>query len=87
VGGGVESLAHPRYGEVSWDNSQVWYCYSPDPYVSFMYAASAALAATVLDPYDSPRATALATNAASAYAWAKAHRSDPQEGRQPRVGV
>ena len=80
VSGGVETTSHPRYGESSFDNSQTWYCYYPDPWTTFQYAATAAYAARVLALYDSDHAAELATSAQKAWDYAEEHRFDLVSG-------
>ncbi len=48
VSGGIESTAHPRPGEASWQESLMLSAYAPDPHASFIYAASAAKLARAL---------------------------------------
>jgi endoglucanase len=39
VGGGIEADEHPIYGQVSWESTQRWFCYAPDPWVTYTFAA------------------------------------------------
>jgi endoglucanase len=52
VGGGVESTAHPRPGEASWQESLLVGAFAPDPKSSYLYAATAARATGVLMRHD-----------------------------------
>ena len=80
VGGGVETLQHPKIGERSFSNSQVWYCYSPDAWTTFHFAGTAAWLSRLLAPFDPTKAADLAARATKAYGWAKAHKADPLPG-------
>lgn len=71
VRGGVESTCHPRPGEASWEESLVLAVFSPDPYTSYSYAATAALLARVLAPYDPVQAKAYGESAVRAWGWAE----------------
>jgi endoglucanase len=52
IPGGIESSEHPRTGETSWQESNEVFVYAPDAYSSYIYAATAAQAAYVLERYD-----------------------------------
>ncbi len=52
IPGGIESANHPRAGEASWQESQKIFAYAPDPWSSYLYAATAAQAAHALGSYD-----------------------------------
>ncbi|MEM6457789.1 MAG: glycoside hydrolase family 9 protein [Planctomycetota bacterium] len=74
VRGGIESSAHPRHGETSWQESLFVGLFAPDPVTSWLFAANAARAARLLDGLDSERAAAYRDAAVRAYDWAHAHR-------------
>ncbi|MBE3070838.1 MAG: glycoside hydrolase family 9 protein [Planctomycetes bacterium] len=73
VGGGIESTAHPRPGEASWQESLFLSVYAPDPRASFIYAATAAKLSRALDASDRALAGAYAASARKAWDWAAAH--------------
>jgi len=54
IRGGVESAAHPRWGECSWQESQTVMAYAPDPWASYLYAAAAAQAARWFSRHNRP---------------------------------
>ena len=71
VGGGVESTAHPRSGEASWQETLLLGTFAPDPLSSMLYAADAAKAARLMRKYDADRAAGYLDTAAKAFAWAR----------------
>ena len=71
VRGGIESAAHTRHGEASWQESQVVMAYAPDMWSSFIYAGTAARAAAVLSPINRPLATRYRASAEAAMRWAE----------------
>ncbi|MFQ3248051.1 MAG: endoglucanase [Arenicella sp.] len=71
VRGGVESAEHPRHGEGSWQESQRVFAYSPDPWASLLFAASAAKVSRQLSKYDEAAAKTLLANATRAANWAE----------------
>ena len=73
VGGGIESTSHPKPGEASWQESLLLGTFAPDPETSLRYAACAARAARLLQPYDAARAAEYARSAARAWDWADAN--------------
>lgn len=73
VSGGIESTAHPRPGEASWQESLLLSVYAPDPRSSFIYAASAAKLARALAAHDKALAATYAASARKAWDWAVAH--------------
>lgn len=75
VRGGVEQEEHPNFGETSWLNSLVNLTYAPDPWSSWLYAATAAQLAHVLRPYDAAAADAYLASALRAHRWAHAERA------------
>jgi len=76
VGGGIESTAHPRPGEASWQESLLVSAYAPDPRASFIYAATAAKLSRALDASDRTLAGIYATSARKAWDWAAAHAAE-----------
>ncbi len=70
--GGIESTAHPRPGEASWQESLMISAYAPDPRVSLIYAATAAKLARALDGLDAARSKTYAASARRAWDWARA---------------
>jgi endoglucanase len=71
VRGGIESEAHPRYGEASWQQSQIVMAYAPDVWSTYQYAASAARAAFVLGHRDTQLSRTYLESAARAMDWAE----------------
>jgi len=71
VRGGIESEAHPRYGEASWQQSQVVMAYAPDAWSTYQYAASAARAAFVLGARDTRLSRTYLESAMRAMDWAE----------------
>jgi endoglucanase len=75
VPGGIEASGHPRPGEGSWLESQDLFVYAPDPWSSYVHAATAARAAHVLARYDPERAVGYCASAEAAMTWAERHRT------------
>ena len=73
VGGGIESTAHPRAGECSWQESLLIGAFAPDPESSYHYAACAAKAARLLATHDKPLAARYRESALRAWQWADAN--------------
>ncbi len=71
VGGGVESTAHPRTGECSWQESLCVGTFAPDPETSLRYAACAAKAARLLRRWDRELAQGYSQSALRAWRWAE----------------
>jgi endoglucanase len=72
VPGWIESIEHPRQGEVSWLESLDVFVVQPDPHATFHYAASAAQAATVLRSLGKPvLADGYLASARAAFDWAE----------------
>ena len=76
VRGGIESSAHPRDGEASWQESLVVSAYAPESLSTYLYAANAARAARLLEPYDAARAAEYRASAEKAWAWAGENEQD-----------
>jgi endoglucanase len=68
---GIESTAHPRAGETSWQSSMVQFVYAPDPSSSYEYAAIAAKFARVIEKHDSNLAATYHSSAVKAFDWAE----------------
>jgi endoglucanase len=73
VGGGVESTAHPRTGECSWQESLCAATFAPDPETTYRYAAVAAKASRLLAAYDQAMAAGYRESALRAWRWAEAN--------------
>ena len=88
VGGGIESTAHPKPGEASWQESLLSGTFAPDPETSLRYAACAARAARLLKRYDGTLSHTYAESAQLAWTWANTNEQrvvdaevQRQEGR------
>ena len=82
VRGGIESAAHPVTGETSWQESQPVLAYAPGIWSSYLYAATAARAAVVLQRIAAARAAVYANSAHAAMQWAES-RWPAQPGGWP----
>lgn len=51
IRGGIESAAHPKRGETSWQESLTVMAYAPGPWSSYIYAGVAARVARLIQPY------------------------------------
>ena len=71
VRGGIESEGGPRYGEASWQESQLVMAYAPDVWSTYEYAAAAAHAAYTLRTRNPALAQSYADSALSAMGWAE----------------
>lgn len=71
VRGGIESAAHTRHGEASWQESQVVMAYAPDMWSTFLYVGAAARAASVLNGINRPEAARYRGSAEAAMRWAE----------------
>lgn len=87
VGGGVESTAHPRTGECSWQESLCVGTFEPDPETTYRYAAVAAKAARLLRRYEQEKAVGYERSAQSAWRWAEDEvwRTAPDSRENGRV--
>ena len=88
VPGGIEGGTGPdgegfQYGEASWANSRELFVYAPDPWTSAEFAASAARAARLVEPYDAARAAQYLSDAEAALEWAIGNWIEPGD---PRLG-
>lgn len=70
IRGGIESAAHPQFGETSWQESLLVMAYAPDLWSSYIYAGVAARAAYHLGP-QTKRAAAYQESALQAIAYAE----------------
>ncbi|BAM03196.1 glycoside hydrolase family 9 protein [Phycisphaera mikurensis] len=75
VRGGIESAAHPRHGEASWQETLLVGVFAPDHVSSYHFAAVAAKAARVLAVADPALAAAHREAAERAFAWAEANEA------------
>ncbi|MBK1877674.1 glycoside hydrolase family 9 protein [Pelagicoccus mobilis] len=73
VRGGVESTEHPRSGEASWQETLLIGAFEADPVSSYRFAATAAKAGRLLQPFDSDKGNTLIFSAERAWAWAEEH--------------
>ena len=71
IRGGIESASHPKLGEGSWQESWPIYAYAPGSWSSYLYAATAARAARVLQTLDPKRAKTYHESAQAAFRWAE----------------
>ena len=71
IRGGIEGTRYPLYGEASWTDPQQLYVYAADPWSSYSYAATAALAASVVSKYDDQLAKTYGMSAELAFRWAE----------------
>ena len=71
VRGGIESAGHPRYGEASWQESQLVMAYAPDVWSTYQYVASAARAARVLETRSPALSHTYVTLALKGMEWAE----------------
>ncbi len=72
IRGGIESSAHPRFGDGSWQESLPVMAYAPGMWSSHMYAGDAARAAYILRRYDAGLADLYSNSAVRAMAYAEA---------------
>ncbi len=79
VRGGIESSAHPRHGECSWQESLTVMAYAPGAWSSYLYAAAAAKAAFVLEKLGRRKQAAVYRESAlRAMQWAEKERERMQ---------
>ena len=83
IPGGIESAAHPRSGETSWQESLPVMAYAPDIWSSYWYASAAAQAATVLQTWDAEQAKIYRRSALDAFAYAERQYPNPPETAWP----
>lgn len=82
VRGGIESAAHPRRGETSWQESLPIMAYAPDPWSSYVYAGVAARTARLLQTYAPDQAQGYRDSALAAMNWADARHRDGIEAQE-----
>ncbi|MEM6391394.1 MAG: glycoside hydrolase family 9 protein [Planctomycetota bacterium] len=75
VRGWVESVSHPRFGEASWQESLAVYATEPEPWASYLFAATAARFARVSDAIDAELAETYRSAALRAFDWSEAELS------------
>ncbi len=80
---GIESSAHPRPAETSWEDSLVLMAYHPEPSGTWLYAGTAAKYARAIKPFDEAQANDYADSAERAFTWAESNigpfmKSDPK---------
>ena len=71
IRGGIESSEHPRYGEMSWQESLTVIAYAPGVWSSYLYAGVAARASEIVRPFDQVRADNYLQSAFKAMSWAE----------------
>ena len=71
IPGGVESAAHPKFGEASWQESLQVMAYAPDIWSTYQYAATAAQAAHVLSSFNPDQAATYQESALQAMYYAE----------------
>ncbi|MBA4417153.1 MAG: hypothetical protein C0392_04485 [Syntrophus sp. (in: bacteria)] len=71
ISGGIESEAHPRYGEASWQESLTVMAYAPDVWCSYLYAGVAAQAGYVLRKRNPGLSGQYLESALKAMSWAE----------------
>lgn len=79
VRGGIEGGAYPAHGEASWTDPQQLFVYAPDPWSSYLYAATAVKAAGVLKRYSEQTAQHYTESAVRAFDWAEANAPSRDE--------
>ncbi|MGB3200144.1 MAG: glycoside hydrolase family 9 protein [Nodosilinea sp.] len=88
VRGGIESAAHPRRGETSWQESLPVMAYAPDPWSSYVYAGVAARTAKLIQTYAPSQAQGYRDSALAAMDWAEARHRDGIEALEwPRYRI
>lgn len=83
VRGGYEFEEHPKMGETSWTNSYKAYAYAPDPWSSWLYAATAARFAHVVRRWNPGMAADYLATAERAYAWAVKEKTRLNRDKYP----
>lgn len=71
VRGGIESSAHPRAGECSWQESLFLGCFAPDPVSSYLLAACGAKMARVAADIDAGLSQTWRESALRAWQWSE----------------
>ncbi|TWU64604.1 glycoside hydrolase family 9 protein [Crateriforma conspicua] len=80
---GIESAAHPRRGECSWQESLDVMAFAPNPAISYEYAGAAARAAWWLKQFGDDRYQDYESSAMRAYRWAGDNASRFVSGPSP----
>lgn len=76
----LESIEHPRAGEVSWTDSLPLTLMPPTGNSAYRYAAVAAMAARLLEPFDAELAGSYRDSALRAAAWGDRHGAERNFG-------
>lgn len=71
IRGWVESEDHPRYGEVSWNESLSVFVTRPEPFASYEYASTAARFARLVYENDEELSNTYRSSAIKAFHWAE----------------
>ena len=82
IPGGIESAAHPKLGEASWQESLQVMAYAPDMWSTYQYAATAAQAASVLQNLNAKKADAYQESALRAMFYAERQYSGAPKKEQ-----
>lgn len=77
IPGGIESAAHPHFGEASWQESLKVMAYAPDIWASYWYASAAAQAAFVLERLNLDQAKTYKDSALAAFGYAEQQLLNP----------
>jgi endoglucanase len=85
IRGGIESSEHPRQGEGSWQESLTIMAYAPGMWSSWLYAASAANAALVLQQRAPELAATYRASALRAAEWAEAQWQKRKDEKFPHA--
>ncbi len=83
IRGGIESSEHPRVGEASWQESLTVMAYAPGIWSSWLYAASAARAALVLQVGEPQLSATYRQSALRAADWAEAQWPQRKDEKLP----
>ncbi len=83
IRGGIEGSRYSQHGEASWTDPQTLYVYAPDPWSSYLYSATAAMASAVLKKYNAELSAMYGESAIRAYAWAEAYLAKTQGLAEP----
>lgn len=83
IRGGIESEEHPRYGEMSWQESLTVLAYAPGVWSSYLYAGVASQASQIVSCYDADRANEYLQSALHAMQWAENELPNRQDINDP----
>lgn len=78
VSGGIESTGHPAAGSTSWTDKLPLFAYAPDPWSTYIYAATAAEMSIALAPFDAKRSADIVERAERAMTWANSATVGPE---------